>query len=134
VELEVLLEPRLLDGGGVIDVQPAQPLGRDLLDVGGAGLRLVGRDETAAGDPARYPDEESKKNAPKAGMLDDLKAMLTNSQWLIVTLAMFVIQIRGGLQGNVRCVEVPLSWRLSFISHFHGVRSIGVLAGGPSTG
>jgi GPH family glycoside/pentoside/hexuronide:cation symporter len=49
-----------------------------------------------------YPDEESQKASGKTGLLDDLKAMLLNRQWLIVTLAMFVIQIRGGLQGNVK--------------------------------
>jgi GPH family glycoside/pentoside/hexuronide:cation symporter len=49
-----------------------------------------------------YPDEESQNKSARTGMLDDLKAMLCNRQWLIVTLAMFVIQIRGGLQGNVK--------------------------------
>jgi glycoside/pentoside/hexuronide:cation symporter, GPH family len=49
-----------------------------------------------------YPDEQSQKNSRRTSMLEDLKAMLVNRQWLIVTLAMFVIQIRGGLQGNVK--------------------------------
>lgn len=48
-----------------------------------------------------YPDEENG-NAAKANVLEDLGAMFRNSQWLIVTLAMFIIQIRGGLQGNVK--------------------------------
>jgi hypothetical protein len=33
---------------------------------------------------------------------EDVKAMFGNSQWLVVSLAMFIIQIRGGLQGNVK--------------------------------
>jgi glycoside/pentoside/hexuronide:cation symporter, GPH family len=47
-----------------------------------------------------YPDEEG--NATKATVLEDLGAMFRNTQWLIVTLAMLIIQIRGGLQGNVK--------------------------------
>jgi glycoside/pentoside/hexuronide:cation symporter, GPH family len=49
-----------------------------------------------------YPDEESQNKSRRTSMLEDLKAMLANRQWLIATLAMFVIQIRGGLQGNVK--------------------------------
>jgi glycoside/pentoside/hexuronide:cation symporter, GPH family len=49
-----------------------------------------------------YPDEESQNKSSRTSVLDDFKAMLINRQWLIVTLAMFVIQIRGGLQGNVK--------------------------------
>lgn len=48
-----------------------------------------------------YPDESLQLNR-KTGVLEDLGAMFRNSQWLIVTLAMFIIQIRGGLQGNVK--------------------------------
>src|ERR1051325_9410579 len=40
-----------------------------------------------------YPDEGTQK---KANIFEDLRAMFRNSQWLIATLAMFVIQIRGG--------------------------------------
>lgn len=47
-----------------------------------------------------YPDEA--QGGAKASVLEDLTAMLRNSQWVIVTLAMFIIQIRGGLQGNVK--------------------------------
>ena len=47
-----------------------------------------------------YPDE--KGNATKATVFEDVRAMFRNSQWLIVTLAMLIIQIRGGLQGNVK--------------------------------
>jgi GPH family glycoside/pentoside/hexuronide:cation symporter len=47
-----------------------------------------------------YPDEEGNK--PKARVWEDVGAMFRNSQWLIVSLAMFIIQIRGGLQGNVK--------------------------------
>jgi glycoside/pentoside/hexuronide:cation symporter, GPH family len=50
-----------------------------------------------------YPDEQSAKGtAASANVFEDLGAMFRNSQWLIATLAMFVIQIRGGLQGNVK--------------------------------
>ena len=45
-----------------------------------------------------YPDE----GGAKASVFEDLAAMFRNSQWLIVTVAMFIIQIRGGLQGNVK--------------------------------
>jgi GPH family glycoside/pentoside/hexuronide:cation symporter len=47
-----------------------------------------------------YPDEGGK--AGRATLFEDMTAMFRNSQWLIVTLAMFIIQIRGGLQGNVK--------------------------------
>jgi GPH family glycoside/pentoside/hexuronide:cation symporter len=47
-----------------------------------------------------YPDQEG--NQHKASVLEDVGAMFRNSQWLIVSLAMFIIQIRGGLQGNVK--------------------------------
>ena len=46
-----------------------------------------------------YPDEDG---GAKATVTGDLTAMFRNSQWLIVTLAMLLIQIRGGLQGNVK--------------------------------
>jgi GPH family glycoside/pentoside/hexuronide:cation symporter len=50
-----------------------------------------------------YPDEQKAKGTvPRANVFEDLGAMFRNSQWLIATLAMFVIQIRGGLQGNVK--------------------------------
>jgi GPH family glycoside/pentoside/hexuronide:cation symporter len=91
---------RLLGGGGKPqNLQLGFPFAVSLLAIVGV-VALFGC--FAWTRERNYPDEESKKNAPKAGMLDDLKAMLTNSQWLIVTLAMFVIQIRGGLQGNVK--------------------------------
>lgn len=38
----------------------------------------------------------------ETGFGEDIRAMFGNSQWLIVSLAMFVIQIRGGLQGSVK--------------------------------
>ena len=46
-----------------------------------------------------YPDDGTQN---KASFVQDLRAMFRNSQWLIATLAMFVIQIRGGMQGNVK--------------------------------
>jgi GPH family glycoside/pentoside/hexuronide:cation symporter len=92
---------RLLGGGGAPkDLQLGFPFAVALLAIVGV-VALFGcfawtRERT-------YPDEESQKgNTPKASVLDDLAAMFRNSQWLIVTLAMFIIQIRGGLQGNVK--------------------------------
>jgi len=88
----------LLGGGGKPeDLQLGFPFAVALLAIVGV-VALYGcfawtRERT-------YPDEEG--NAPKASVLEDLGAMFRNSQWLIVTLAMFVIQIRGGLQGNVK--------------------------------
>src|SRR5581483_2196267 len=55
VEPELLLEPGALEGGRTLDVDPAEPLGRDRLDVGLAlgGLRR-GRDQvTGAAGPAQ---------------------------------------------------------------------------------
>jgi len=50
-----------------------------------------------------YPDDrKTDGKGTSVSVLDDLSAMLRNRQWLIVTLAMFIIQIRGGLQGNVK--------------------------------
>jgi glycoside/pentoside/hexuronide:cation symporter, GPH family len=91
---------RLLGGGGKPqNLQLGFPFAVSLLAIVGV-VALFGC--FAWTRERNYPDEESKKNAPKAGMLDDLKAMLRNDQWVIATLAMFVIQIRGGLQGNVK--------------------------------
>jgi GPH family glycoside/pentoside/hexuronide:cation symporter len=92
---------RLLGGGGEPkDLQLGFPFAVALLAIVGV-VALIGcfawtRERT-------YPDEETRKrNDSKASVLDDLGAMFRNSQWLIVTLAMFIIQIRGGLQGNVK--------------------------------
>src|ERR1044071_6800218 len=46
-----------------------------------------------------YPGDGTQN---KASFVQDLRAMFRNSQWLMATLAMFVIQIRGGMQGNVK--------------------------------
>ncbi|HXC59037.1 MAG TPA: glycoside-pentoside-hexuronide (GPH):cation symporter, partial [Steroidobacteraceae bacterium] len=42
-----------------------------------------------------YPDE----NLPKRRPLEDLVAMVTNSQWLIIALATLIIMTRGAMQG-----------------------------------
>jgi glycoside/pentoside/hexuronide:cation symporter, GPH family len=89
---------RLLGGGGKPEnLQLGFPFAVALLAIVGV-VALFGcfawtRERT-------YPDEEG--NAPKAGVFEDLGAMFRNSQWLIVTLAMLVIQVRGGLQGSVK--------------------------------
>lgn len=50
-----------------------------------------------------YPGEDGSGGAAAGGRIgDDLRAMFRNSQWRIITLAMFIIQIRGGMQGNVK--------------------------------
>lgn len=90
---------RLLGGGGnPEDLQLGFPFAVALLAIVGV-TALLGcfawtRERT-------YPDEEQGRGG-KAGVIEDLGAMFRNSQWLIVTVAMFVIQIRGGLQGNVK--------------------------------
>lgn len=92
---------RLLGGGGKPeDLQLGFPFAVALLAIVGVtalfGCFAWTRERT-------YPDEEAQKgNVTKATVLEDLGAMLRNSQWLIVTLAMFIIQIRGGLQGSVK--------------------------------
>jgi GPH family glycoside/pentoside/hexuronide:cation symporter len=91
---------RFLGGGGKPEqLQLGFPLTVSLLAVVGV-VALFGcfawtRERT-------YPDEEHHGSAGKASVFEDLGAMFRNSQWLIVTLAMLVIQIRGGLQGNVK--------------------------------
>lgn len=90
---------RLLGGGGEPQqLQLGFPFAVALLAVVGV-TALLGcfawtRERT-------YPDLEQGRGA-KAGVMQDLGAMFRNSQWFIVTLAMFIIQIRGGLQGNVK--------------------------------
>lgn len=90
---------RLLGGGGTPEnLQLGFPFAIALLAVIGV-LALFGcfaltRERT-------YPDE-GKTDGKGGGVRADLSAMFRNSQWLIVTLAMFIIQIRGGLQGNVK--------------------------------
>ncbi len=89
---------RLLGGGGKPEnLQLGFPFAVALLAIVGV-IALFGcfawtRERT-------YPDEEG--NATKATVFEDLRAMFRNGQWLIVTLAMLIIQIRGGLQGNVK--------------------------------
>jgi glycoside/pentoside/hexuronide:cation symporter, GPH family len=91
---------RLLGGGGrPEDLQLGFPFAVALLAIVGVaalfGCFAWTRERT-------YPDEERRGNLPRATLFEDLGAMLRNSQWLIVSLAMFAIQIRGGLQGNVK--------------------------------
>lgn len=92
---------RLLGGGGdPEDLQLGFPFAVALLAIVGV-VALFGcfawtRERT-------YPDEETQPAGfRKASVLEDVGAMFRNRQWLIVTLAMFIIQIRGGLQGNVK--------------------------------
>ncbi|HVR36268.1 MAG TPA: glycoside-pentoside-hexuronide (GPH):cation symporter, partial [Methylomirabilota bacterium] len=92
---------RLLGGGGnPEDLQLGFPFAVALLAIVGV-IALFGcfawtRERT-------YPDEETQQaGATRTNMFEDLGAMFRNSQWLIASLAMFIIQIRGGLQGSVK--------------------------------
>lgn len=69
-----------------------------------------------------YPDEEhhGSELRAKASVVEDLGAMIRNSQWLIVTLAMLIIQIRGGLQGNVK----PYFIKYYVSQHLAGIFSV----------
>lgn len=49
-----------------------------------------------------YPEDIASTAGEKQGILSDIKMMFCNSQWVIVTLAMFIIQIRGGLFGAIK--------------------------------
>ncbi|HHY85976.1 MAG TPA: hypothetical protein GYA07_10675, partial [Verrucomicrobia bacterium] len=94
---------RLLGGGGEPkDLQLGFPFAVALLAVVGV-VALFG---CFAWTRERiYPDEENQAGnaaGSRAGFVEDLGAMFRNSQWLIATLAMFIIQVRGGLQGNVK--------------------------------
>src|SRR6185503_5292312 len=53
MEVEVLLEPRLLEGAGLVDLHPAEALRGDLLDLRGLGLRRKRRDELAGAGSAQ---------------------------------------------------------------------------------
>lgn len=92
---------RILGGGGTPEkLQLGFPFAVGLLAIVGV-VALFGcfawtREHT-------YSDDEGHGGGkPQASMLEDVKAMFGNSQWLIISLAMFIIQIRGGLQGNVK--------------------------------
>ena len=92
---------RLLGGGGKpADLQLGFPFAVALLAVVGVvalfGCFLWTRERAYPGDGA------IGGNQPKAKVWEDVRAMFANSQWLVISLAMFVIQIRGGLQGNVK--------------------------------
>jgi glycoside/pentoside/hexuronide:cation symporter, GPH family len=111
---------RILGGGGKPEnLQLGFPFAVALLAVVGV-IALFGcfawtRERT-------YPDEQiQKESARRTNVFEDLGAMFRNSQWLIAALAMFVIQIRGGLQGNVKAYFIRY-----YIDHdltgFFGVR------------
>lgn len=92
---------RWLGGGGQPkDLQLGFPVAVALLAIVGV-VALLGcfawtRERT-------YPDEAMQQGrAVRTHVFEDLGAMFRNSQFLIVSLAMFIIQIRGGLQGNVK--------------------------------
>jgi len=92
---------RLLGGGGnPEDLQLGFPFAVALLAIVGV-IALFGC--FAWTRERNYPDEEAqRKNAVRTNVFEDLGAMFRNSQWLIASLAMFIIQIRGGLQGSVK--------------------------------
>lgn len=92
---------RLLGGGGrPEDLQLGFPFAVGLLAIVGV-VALFGC--FAWTRERAYPGEGAAGGRQAgAGIREDLRAMFGNSQWLIASLAMFVIQIRGGLQGNVK--------------------------------
>lgn len=92
---------RLLGGGGTPeDLQLGFPFAVALLAVVGV-IALIGC--FAWTRERHYPDEETQlAGATRTNMFEDLGAMFRNSQWVIASLAMFIIQIRGGLQGSVK--------------------------------
>jgi GPH family glycoside/pentoside/hexuronide:cation symporter len=96
---------RLLGGGSQPeDLQLGFPFAVALLSVVG----ILGFFGCFAWTRERYYPEENigpagqNKTVEKTRVLEDIGAMFRNSQWVIVTLAMFIIQIRGGLQGAVK--------------------------------
>ena len=92
---------RLLGGGGKPqDLQLGFPFAVGLLAIVGV-VALFGC--FAWTRERSYPGNEGSSGAPsRTNVWDDVRSMFGNSQWLIISLAMFVIQIRGGLQGNVK--------------------------------
>lgn len=92
---------RLLGGGGrPEDLQWGFPFAIALLAIVGV-VALLGcfawtRERTYPGEGAPGSGQGA------AGFGADLRAMFGNRQWLVASLAMFIIQIRGGLQGNVK--------------------------------
>jgi GPH family glycoside/pentoside/hexuronide:cation symporter len=109
---------RLLGGGGKPEqLQLGFPFTVTLLAIVGV-VALLGcfawtRERT-------YPGEEHRGGEPKTSVLEDLGAMFRNSQWLIVTLAMLLIQIRGGMQGNVK----PYFIKYYVSQHLTGIFSV----------
>lgn len=92
---------RLLGGGGrPEDLQLGFPFAVGMLAIVGV-VALFG---CFAWTRERAYPEGGAVGASRTGarILDDVRAMIGNRQWLVVSLAMFVIQIRGGLQGNVK--------------------------------
>ena len=92
---------RLLGGGGKPqDLQLGFPFAVGLLALVGV-VALFGC--FAWTRERAYPgDDGSGGPRSRANVWEDVRAMLGNDQWVIISLAMFVIQIRGGLQGNVK--------------------------------
>ena len=72
VEVEVLLQPCLLDRAGAVDLDPAQALGRDLLYARGAGLSLSGRDEPSRAGTAAQPGTREVRHPPAPGVSSGL--------------------------------------------------------------
>lgn len=92
---------RLLGGGGKPEhLQLGFPFAVGLLAIVGV-IALFGC--FAWTRERSYPDGGISGTAGgRGGFAMDLRAMFANRQWLTISIAMFVIQIRGGLQGNVK--------------------------------
>lgn len=100
VTTSVLPLARILGGGGEPEnLQLGFPLAMTILGIiavaGFLGCFALTRERV-------YHDE----GRPKRNAWQDIGAMFTNSQWLIIALATFIIQIRGGMQGSAKAYFV----------------------------
>ncbi len=100
VTTSVLPLARILGGGGEPEnLQLGFPLAMIILGIiavlGFLGCFKLTRERV-------YHDE----GQPKRNPWQDIWAMVTNSQWLVIALATFIIQVRGGMQGSAKAYFV----------------------------
>jgi GPH family glycoside/pentoside/hexuronide:cation symporter len=100
VTTSILPLARILGGGGEPEnLQLGFPLAMMILGIiavaGFLGCFKLTRERV-------YHDEGQPRRSP----WQDIRAMLTNSQWLIIALATFIIQVRGGMAGSAKAYFV----------------------------